>query len=370
VSERVAFVFPGQGSQAVGMGADVFRASPAARAVYALADEALEALGFALSTLCFEGPEERLRETINTQPALVVTSLALLAALQERARTLIGEEPGPEASSGPDATIAALDAPLTPAYVAGHSVGEYAALVACGALDVAATLRLVRERGRLMQDEGVRCPSGMAAVLGMDRAALEVVCAEARAQAAQATQTRGDPETAARGHPGVGSVVIANDNAPGQLVLSGERQALEVAMALAKERGARRVVPLAVSGAFHSPVMAPATAGLAAAVAQAPLRDARVPLIANITATPLARADELRAELAQQIESPVQWTRTVEYLVAQGITRFVEIGPGQVLGGLIKRIAKSAQGINILSLSTAEDVAPVARQLLAHGDGA
>lgn len=339
MSERIAFVFPGQGSQAVGMGADVYRASPAARRVYDLADHAL---GFSLSRLCFEGPEEALRETINTQPALVATSLALLAALQEAAGVELPETGEPS-----------LMMPLQPAYTAGHSVGEYAAVAAAGALSIEDALRLVRERGRLMHAEGTICPSGMAAVLGLDAAAVEALCAEATEQACAAL---GPHET----HPGAGRVVVANDNAPGQIVISGAQPALERAMELARERGARRVVPLAVSGAFHSPVMAPAAEGLARAVDAAPIRDARVPVIANISAAPLTLAGDVRAELARQIESPVQWTRSVEYLAAQGITTFVEIGSGQVLAGLIKRIAR---GATTLSLSAAADVEPVVATL-------
>lgn len=339
MSERIAFVFPGQGSQAVGMGADIYRASPAARRVYDLADHAL---GFALSRLCFEGPEETLRETINTQPAIVVTSLALLAALQESADSGLSDTGEPS-----------LLAPFRPAYVAGHSVGEYAAVAASGALGIEDTLRLVRERGRLMHAEGLACPSGMAAVLGMDATTLEALCAEATEQS---LATLGARET----HPGAGRVVVANDNAPGQIVISGARPALERAMELARRRGAKRVVPLAVSGAFHSPVMAPAARGLAQAVDAAPIRDARIPVIANISATPLTVAGDLRAELARQIAAPVQWTQSVEYLAAQGVTTFVEIGVGQVLGGLIKRIAK---GTMSLSLGSAADVEPVAATL-------
>ena len=342
MSERIAFVFPGQGSQAVGMGADVFHASPAARRVFELADDAV---GFPLSKLCFEGPEDALRETVNTQPAIVANSLALLAALQEAAGA-------PLPASGEPT----LTEPLTPAFVAGHSVGEYAALAAAGALGIAETLRLVRERGRLMHAEGTVCASSMAAVLGMDAATLEAICAEATEQA-RASLT--PDET----HPGAGRVVLANDNAPGQIVISGAQPALEVAMELARERGARRVVPLTVSAAFHSPVMSPAAKGLERAVESSPMRDARTPVISNISATPLTLATDLRRELARQIESPVQWTRSVEYLVAQGVTTFVEIGAGQVLAGLIKRIAK---GTATLALGSVPDIAPVAEQLRAR----
>ena len=339
MTQPVAFIFPGQGSQAVGMGADVYRASPAARAIYSATDTAL---GFALSQLCFEGPEDALRETVNTQPALVTTSLALLAALQEAAGA-------PAVTDGAEPS---LSAPLAPTWLAGHSVGEYAALAASGALDVTATVRLARERGRLMHEEGSAIPSGMAAVLGLDAPALERVCAEAT----ERTRAELAPEEAAA-HPGAGRVVLANDNAPGQIVISGERRALEAAMELAKAAGARRVVPLAVSGAFHSPVMAPAAEGLARTVNAAPIRDAAIPIISNISATPLSAADDIRRELASQIVSPVQWTRSIEWLTAQGVTLFVEIGAGQVLAGLVKRIAREAV---TLSVSSAADVAAVA----------
>jgi [acyl-carrier-protein] S-malonyltransferase len=339
VSERIAFVFPGQGSQAVGMGADVYQISPAARRVFEIADQAI---GIGLSDICFAGPEESLRETVNTQPALVATSLALLAALQETA-----------GADGRETKDPNLYMPFRPSYVAGHSVGEYTALAASGALGIADTLLLVRERGRLMHEEGLRSPSGMAAVLGLDAASLEQICAQAtyRARAELGLEAP---------YPEAMCVVVANDNAPGQIVISGARAALESAMKLAQAAGAKRVIPLAVSGAFHSPVMAPAAKGLAQAVAAAPVRDAAIPLIANRNALPISSAADLRLELAEQIESPVQWTRSIEYLVGQGVQAFVEIGAGQVLSGLIKRIAK---GMPVISVTTAADLASAAEQL-------
>jgi [acyl-carrier-protein] S-malonyltransferase len=329
------------------MGADVFRASPAARAVYDAADAAL---GFGLSRLCFEGPDEALRETINTQPALVTTSLALLAALQEAAGATFTGAGEPH-----------LRDPLAPAFVAGHSVGEYAALAASGALSLAETIKLARERGRLMHEQGSAIPSGMAAVLGMDADTLSEVCADATRQtrleiASAHTETE---------HPGAGHVVVANDNAPGQIVISGSQRALETAMEMAKARGARRVVPLAVSGAFHSPVMAPAADGLGRAVAAAPLRDAVIPLLSNISATPISATDELREELSRQIVSPVQWTRSMTWLAERGVTTFVEIGAGQVLSGLIKRIVKGATTLSVGNAADVASVAPQIRTLLA-----
>jgi [acyl-carrier-protein] S-malonyltransferase len=350
VSQGIAFVFPGQGSQAVGMGADVYAASPAARAVFEAADAAL---GFALSRLCFEGPEDELRETINAQPAIVMVSLALLAALREA----LGAAP-PDLERAP-----VFDGPPQPQLVAGHSVGEYSALAAGGALDLARTLRLVRERGRLMHHEGTVCPGGMAAVIGMDDDALAAVCVEATTRARSALGAAAEGPGA---HPGAGRVIVANYNSPGQTVISGARDALDLAAELARAQGARRVVPLQVSGAFHSPVMAPAAEGLARAVDSAQLHPPRVPIVGNITAEPLTTAEDLRDELARQIAAPVQWSRTVTYLAEHGITTVVEIGPGQVLTGLTRRIAK---GATTLALGTAGEVGTVAEHLRDTGGG-
>lgn len=337
MTAQLAFVFPGQGSQAVGMGADVFASSPAARRVFDAVDESL---GFSLSYLCFQGPEEALRETINAQPAIVTASLALLAALQE-------------ALAGP-AGHASWLSPLSPTFTAGHSVGEYAALVAAGAVDFSSAVRLVRERGRLMHHEGTVCPGSMAAIIGMDDAALQEVCREAT------EQTQAAYGDAAAAHPGMGKVIVANYNAPGQIVISGEMQALNRAMELAKARGAKRVIPLSVSGAFHSPVMQPAAAALAQALAAVHISDTGIPVISNITATPLDGAQAIRDELAQQIAASVQWARSIEYLARSGVTVFIEIGPGQALTGMIKRIAR---GVTTINVSSEADIAKAAALL-------
>lgn len=337
MTSSVAFLFPGQGSQVVGMGADVYASSPAARRVF---DEVDEALGFPLSQLCFAGPDETLRETVNAQPALVTVSLALLAALQE---VLASQT----TSISPSWTV-----PLTPAFTAGHSVGEYAALVVSGVLTLADAARLVRERGRLMHHEGVVCPGSMAAIIALDETILQEVCAQATVQAS-AHKTSS--------HPGEGQVAIANYNAPGQIVISGELKALNLAMEMAKARGAKRVIPLAVSGAFHSPVMQPAAAELARACATLSIKDAQIPLIGNIHATPLTSAQDIRAELAQQIAAPVQWMRSIEYLVNAGVTTFIEIGPGQALSGMVKRIAKGTTQLNV---SNGTDLVKVAEVLM------
>jgi len=316
-----AFVFPGQGAQAVGMGRDLYAASAAARAIFDLADATL---GLALTRLCFEGPEEALTATENAQPALLTVSAALLAVLAER----WGERAtGPEG----EATVTPSPChPVTPSYVAGHSLGEYSALVAAGAIDIPTALRLVRRRGELMAEarEG-----GMAAIIGLDEARLEQICREASAEAAP--------------------VVIANYNSPGQLVISGAGAAVERACALAKERGAKRALPLKVSAAFHSPLMRDAVAGLTAAVAQAAILDARTPVISNVTAEPLIQADAIRGELIAQVTSPVRWIASVRRMVAEGVDTFVEIGPGSVLTGLIKRIAPEARLVNVSDLASA-----------------
>lgn len=294
----LAFIFPGQGSQAVGMGRDVYAGSAAARAIFEQADKAL---GLALTQLCFDGPEATLTATENAQPALLTVSAALLAALAE-------------AGSLP-----------TPAFVAGHSLGEYAALLAAGALDFPTALRLVRRRGELM---AAAHDGGMAAIIGLDEAPLEAVCREA---------------SAAAGAP----VVIANYNAPGQLVISGASSAVERACALAKERGAKRALPLKVSAGFHSPLLHGAAEGLAPVVAEAAVADARLPVIANVTAQPLVAAADIRAELVAQVTAPVRWIASVEQMAAAGVGTFVEIGAGSVLTGLVKRIAPGARLVNV-----------------------
>jgi len=340
VSNRIAFVFPGQGSQAVGMGADLAAQLPAARAVFAEADAALE---FPLSELCFNGPETTLRETINTQPAIATTSLAALAALR--------------VALHPDDA----DALLVPDFVAGHSVGEYTALIAAGAIAFADGIRLIRERGRLMHHEGTICPGGMAAVLGLDTVQLIAICNQAQKDVANNPTV----VTLRAHHLGAGCVVVANDNAPGQLIISGEQTALARAMELAQAAGAKRVLPLTVSGAFHSPVMAPAAPALTLAVAKAHVQNAKTPLISNITARPISLAEDIFPELTAQIAAPVRWTETIEWLVKDGgVTAFVELGSGQVLAGLIKRIAK---GIPVYATGTPAEVTATAQNLQDHG---
>jgi [acyl-carrier-protein] S-malonyltransferase len=295
---KVAYVFPGQGAQWVGMGRDLYESSDSAREVFEQADEAL---GFPLSQLCFNGPEEDLCLTVNVQPAIVAFSLALLSAAK-------------------DARDDSILPP--PTFVAGHSLGEYTALAAAGALNATTTIRLARERGRLMHQAGLTNPGGMTAIIGLDEASLTEVCAQ--------TDTR-----------------IANYNCPGQLVISGGKENLYKAAALAEDIGAHRVIPLQVSGAFHTPLMQPAADGLAEVINSIPFAAATIPIIANTTANEITTPEMIKEELLHQLCHGVQWQRSVEYMIDKGVTTFIEIGPGKVLSGLIKRIDKSVKTINI-----------------------
>ncbi|OGO53153.1 MAG: [acyl-carrier-protein] S-malonyltransferase, partial [Chloroflexi bacterium RBG_16_68_14] len=265
-----------------------------------------EVLGYAVSSLCFQGPAEQLQETRHAQPAIFAVSLACL----EAARELGGLPSG------------------RPAFVAGHSLGEYTALVAAGALGLEDGLQLVQERGRLTQEAAERSPGAMAALLGLDEPAVRSICEEAGAE-------------------------VCNLNAPGQVVIGGTSRSVESAMALALERGAQRGVRLRVSGGFHTSLMAPAREGMARAVAAAPLRDPEVPVIANTTAQPLTTAEALREELPQQLVRPVQWQRSVEYLRSQGVDGVIEFGPGRVLTGLVRRIDRSLSVRNVSDLASA-----------------
>ncbi len=291
----VAFLFPGQGSQHVGMGQALCFAEPTARAVF---DQADQLLGFSLSDLCFNGPEEILTDTVNQQPALLVTSIAAWRIMQER--------DWPKAE-----------------FVAGHSLGEFSALVAAGSLTFEDGLALVRRRGELMKAAGEREPGAMAAILALDVETVEGICAEAE-------QISGRP------------IQIANDNCPGQVVISGDKTALEEAIKMAQEAGARKVVQLPISIAAHSALMASASAEFAGAVNSTTILPPQVPVIGNVSARPLTKPEEIRVELMAQLTSPVRWTGSMQFLLEQGVDTFIETGPGNVLLGLMKRIDRKA----------------------------
>lgn len=300
---RIAFVFPGQGSQSVGMGRALASASPAAAAALQEADEAL---GERITDLAWDGPAETLDRTENAQPALLATSIAYLHALRER--------------------LAADGADVDPAFAAGHSMGQYSAMVAAGALSLADGVRLVRERGRLMQASGQGRDGAMAAIIGLDEARLPELVAAAGAH---------------------GTFGVANRNAPGQVVVSGERAAIEAAAQLAKDLGARKAIVLPVSVAAHSPLMAEAAEGMRAVLGAIEFHDPTVPLLTNADARPITTAEGCRAELVEHLTAGVDWVAAVERMRGAGVTTFLEVGPGRVLTGLIKRIAPDAEAVAI-----------------------
>jgi [acyl-carrier-protein] S-malonyltransferase len=299
------------------MGQDLAENFAQARLLY---EEADAILGFSLSRLCFEGPKEVLNDTINTQPAIFATSLAMLRVLEAEGR---------------------LQPPVmaAPIMVAGHSLGELTALVAAGVMDFGAGLSLVRERGRLMKLAGERNPGGMAAVLKMDDAEVEDACKEAASETGKAVQ-------------------IANYNSPGQVVISGDAQALARAIELLRERGGRRIIRLAVSIAAHSPLMASVVQDYHAAVESTPMREPELQVVANISARPLLGVNEIRDELAGQLTWPVRWTASMQWMVDQGVTRFVEIGPGEVLSKLMRRIDPGVRAGSVGDVASMEALTP------------
>ncbi|MDZ7374555.1 MAG: ACP S-malonyltransferase [candidate division KSB1 bacterium] len=307
----VALLFPGQGSQYVGMGKDLVEAFPAARELFARAEAVL---GFPLQSICFEGPEEVLVQTQYTQPAIFVHSCAALKILEQAGLHFDG--------------------------VAGHSLGEYSALVAAGVLEFETALRLVATRGKEMQEAGRRNPGTMAAVLGLSPEDVERVCVQARNEAEW--------------------VGPANFNAPGQIVISGSPPAVERAAELARQAGAKRVIPLPVSGAFHSPLMAPAAESFAKILQDVELNPARVPVYCNSTGQPERDPRGLREALQKQLSSPVLWEQSLRRMLADGFDTFYEVGPGNVLLGLLRRVDREAKG---MAAGKAEELREILNQL-------
>lgn len=293
----VAFVFPGQGSQKVGMGKDLARAYPESAAVFAEADAAL---GFPMSRLCFEGPEGDLQLTANTQPAILATSLAAFAALAARAPR--------------------------PGWVAGHSLGEYSALVAAGTLGLGDAVKTVRQRGQFMQEAVPVGIGAMAAILGLDLPAIEKACADS-----------------AQGEV----VAPANINSPAQVVIAGHAAAVARASEACKAAGAKRAIPLTVSAPFHCALMRPAQDRLEPVLAALPFPDPSIPLVSNVDAQPVREGGAARDGLVRQVSATVRWQESIEWLAAQGVTTFVEVGPGTVLSGLVKKIVKGALVLNV-----------------------
>ncbi|MCU6795298.1 MULTISPECIES: ACP S-malonyltransferase [Paenibacillus] len=304
---KIAFVFPGQGAQAVGMGRDIFETEEAAARIFKSADAAL---GYSLSSIIFEGPEAELKLTYNTQPALLTTSIAYLEVFKAKG--------------------------LQPDFVAGHSLGEYSALVAAGVLSFEDAVRTVRARGEFMEEAVPSGQGAMAAVLGAERDALLQLC-----------QTITNE---------IDVVELANLNCPGQIVVSGSVAGVQALVERGKEIGAKRVIPLEVSGPFHSSLMKPASERLSAVLTAVSMQNASVPVVANVTALPVTEPSEIRALLVDQVHSSVLWEDSVIWLIEQGVDTFVEIGSGTVLAGLIKKIDRSVKVIGINSKNAIEQL--------------
>ena len=307
-SKPCGYVFPGQGSQSVGMGLELCNASQAAREVFQEADDSL---GFPLSLLIFHGPAEALQDTINSQPAIMTVSIAAWKAWQEA----VGR-----------------DAPR-PVAVAGHSLGEYTSMVVAEVMDFSQGVRLVRERGRLMQEVSRSQPGAMAAILGLDEFVLEYICAET-------------------------GVELANVNSEDQIVISGDKRAIARAIDWALIRGAKRAIPLPVSGPFHSSLMHQAQHGLAEAIAELDFHDPQIPIVANSTALSMTTSAQVQEEVIAGLCRCVRWKSSVEYMVASGVSRFVEFGPGRVLSSLIKRIDRGVEAITISDPQSMREFVP------------
>ena len=296
--KKIAFVFPGQGSQTVGMGKELYERFATAKAVFDAADEAL---GFSITDLCFNGPEDELRKTFNTQPAILTVSIACYEVLKEHG--------------------------IKPDIVAGHSLGEYSALVVAGALSFADAVRLVRKRGQLMQEAVPLGEGSMAAILGLDRQVVIDICAQAQAE--------------------FGAVQAVNFNCPGQIVIAGKKAAVEKAAEMLKTAGAKRAIMLPVSAPFHSTLMKPAAEKLALELQAITVSDAEIPVVANIHGQMITNSQEIEKSLVEQADHPVEWEQCVAQIVQFGATTFVEVGPGKVLSALSKKITKEVDSLNV-----------------------
>lgn len=336
---ELAFLFPGQGSQKVGMGKALADNFSLARTVF---EEADAALGFSLSRLCFEGPESELVLTANAQPAILTTSIAALRVLED-------------------------ETSLRPTVVAGHSLGEYSALVCARALALGDAVRLVRLRGELMQEAVPAGTGGMAAILGLDAEQVNAACQEAMTESMTGAMTEAMTLGATGSAGPVEVVSAANLNGGGQIVIAGHKGAVERACAAAKRRGAKAALPLAVSAPFHSALMQPAAVRLAAALARVDIRDPAVPVISNVDAAPNRDGGRVRDLLTRQVTAAVRWEDTVLRLVAMNVTEAIEVGQGGVLAGLVKRIART---IRVRGAGDPKDIAALGGAAASTGDGA